>query len=308
MFQTWTLTRRSQDMRGKQDSTPEPGVATVLSAGTRATGELHSTEDVVLVGSFEGKLRIERSLRVMPEARIDGEVQAERILVLGTTDGLLHATQRIEMRAGAVVSGEVVAPQIRMQEGVILNARVHMSGPPGPSRHYLLPTYLRIYDDATPQELEEAEQATEKFLRQHGFELEARAEHADASGALRPIFRSRDALNYRTLRERLSRVESALRAATESSAGPGASESPLQGTGSAGAAEVVQALSRLRRAALAVGPVAMTRLDENPGERHLALRLPPSPLPEGTAGESPDPGSLLVSLQKLQREILHDLE
>ncbi len=289
-------------MGAKDEGTTTNGVATVLSAGTRAVGELHSTEDLVLAGAFEGRLCVQRSLRIMPEARVEGDVEAERILVLGRTQGSLHAEQRIEIRAGARVWGEIVAPQIRVHEGVILNARVHMSGPPGPARHYLLPALLRAYDATSLDSLEPAEQATEKLLRELGFELETRAERADRSGALRPIFRSREPMPYKKLRERLAHLEQALRAA--SGAAPAAAE-PLQGTGTAGALELAQALGGLRRAAFAVGPVALTRLDENPGALRLAIRERRKALPEPP--ESPDPASLLLYLQKLQHELLDDL-
>lgn len=316
-------------MSPKEDPAPSLGVATVLSAGTRAVGEMHAKEDLVLAGSFEGRLLVERALRIMPEARLDGEVRAERILVLGHTQGKLLAQQRIEIKAGAVVTGEVAAPQIRIHEGVILNARVHMSGAAapagaaaeaaaprgaraevavrtaapaaGPSRHYLLPALLRSSDDTPREDIEQAERATEKFLRSLGFELETRAARPDRTGSLRPIFRCAEPMPYATLRERLQNVEEALRFAAAAS-----SEPPLQGTGTAGAHEVALALARLRRAALVVGPVALLRADENPGDLHLAVRVQ-RPLPETSAADSPDPASLLLSLQKIQHELLDEL-
>ena len=381
-------------MSPKEEPAPNVGVATVLSAGTRAVGELHSQEDLVLSGSFEGRLFVERALRIMPEARVEGEVRAERILVLGHTQGKLYAQQRIEIKPGAVVSGEVVAPQIRIHEGVILNARVHMSGPGtvappfaaptagiptpqaaptaapapatpaapasgwasapttrampqrdpgprevpgagtgvdpvsasrplpspgiaaawssvpeptvvtavpalGPPRRYLVPALLRSLGDAPHEDIEHAERVTEHFLRGLGFELETRAAHPDRTGALRPIFRSTEPVPYATLRERLQRLEQALRAAVES--GP---EPPLQGTGTSGAHDVAMAMARLRRAALVVGPVALVRRDDNPGDLHLSVRVR---RPDPQAADNPDPASLLLSLQKMQHELLDDL-
>lgn len=289
-------------MSARQEEPESSGVATVLSAGTRARGDLYSREDLVLVGVFEGRLHVQRSLRIMPEARVEGEVEAERILVLGRTQGSLRAQQRIEIRSGAQVWGEIAAPQIRVHDGVTLNARVHMSGPPGPARHYLVPALLRAYDTSSPESLEPAEQATEKLLHELGFELETRAERADRSGTLRPIFRSREPMPYKNLRERLQRLEHALR---DASGAPYDGTRPVQGTGRAGAVELARALSGLRRAAFAVGPVAITRLDENPGALHLAIRESRHQLPEPP--ESPDPAALLLSLQKLQHELLDDL-
>ncbi len=63
------------------------------------------------------------------------------------------------------------------------------------------------------------------------------------------------------------------------------------------------ALARLRRVALVVGPVALTRFEENPGAHHIAVYVRRDSLPD----EPPDPGQLLVSLQKVQQELLAEL-
>jgi cytoskeletal protein CcmA (bactofilin family) len=285
------------------------GTATVLGAGTRIVGELDSSEDLVLAGAFEGTLRVQRALRIMPEANVQGEIDAERVLVLGRVQGRLHARERVEIRTGAVVSGDIVAPDIRVHEGVVLNANVRMSGPPAPPRQYLVPALLRSYDKVPSEKLEAAERAAEGFLRSHGFELETRAKRPDRSGTLRPIFRSREPLPYDELKRQLEQVELALQSAVSTADGslhPQATG--LQGTGTSGARELAQALAGMRRAAWAVGPVAVTRFEENPGTMHLAVHVRRGSMPQQPKpGDAPDPAHLLTSLQKVQHELLDDL-
>ena len=155
--------------------------------------------------------------------------------------------------------------------------------------------------NAPNEDIEHAERATENLLRGLGFELETRAARPDRTGSLRPIFRSAEPLPYAALRERLQRLEQALRFAASETAEP-----PLQGTGTSHAHEVATALARLRHAALVVGPVALVRRDENPGDLHLAVRVR-QPLPEPNASDNPDPASLLLSLQKMQHELMDEL-
>ena len=363
-------------MRGQvvKNETPTTITTTVLAAGTRAVGELESNEDLVLCGSFKGRLRVQRALRVMPEAYAEGDLQAESVLVMGRVEGTVQAATRVEIRPGAVVSGEVFTPQIRVHEGVILNAQVRMSAPvagmgvgvqptrsvqaapagtavpvaggpavqaaatpalsptppaaaiapsapaapvapavsgaaadvnvsgapPGPARHYLLPALLKTYDSVPLADVESAERAAEDLLRPLGFELETRSQRPDKRGILRPIFRSAEALPYGKLRERMDRVASVLRSVATPAAEE-ADDAPLQTTG--GARDLALALGRLRRVALVVGPVALTRFEENPGARHMAVYVRRDSLPD----EAPDPGQLLVALQKVQQELLAEL-
>ncbi len=123
---------------------------------------------------------------------------------------------------------------------------------------------------------------------------------------LRPIFRSREPVAYRKLQENVSKLAKVLRSAAGDADATLRDELP-QATGAAGARELASALSRLRRAALVVGPIAMTRFDENPGTRHLAVYERTNSLPEPSGGQTPDPAALLVSLQKAQHEILDEL-
>jgi len=287
---------------------PKPmGATTVLAAGTRVVGEFESDADLVLSGMVNGRLTVRRDLRIMAEAAVDGEVEAERIVVLGNVTGTLHGRRSIEICPGAEVNGDVFTPQIRVHEGVVLNAQVHMSGPPTPPRHYLLPALIKMYAHAPEDAVEQTERAAESLLGALGFELETRAAHTDNAGMLRPIFRSRQPVPYKKLQENVARLARVLRSAADDSESVLRDELP-QATGAAGARELAQALSRLQRAALVVGPVAVTRFDENPGARHLAVYERTNSLPEAAAGgEPPDPATLLVSLQKAQHDILDEI-
>jgi cytoskeletal protein CcmA (bactofilin family) len=269
-------------------------------------GEFESNADLVLSGTINGHLRVQRDLRIMSEATVDGEVEAERIMVMGTVTGTLTGLRSIEICSGAVVTGDVVTPRIQVHEGVLLNANVHMAGPPAPPRHYLLPALLKSYAQAPQQAMEETERAAETLLGALGFELETRAQRVDKSGTLRPIFRSRDAVPYRKLRENVAKLARVLRSAA-GDADPALRAEMPQGTGASGARELANALSRLRRAALVVGPVAMTRFDENPGAQHLAVYERTNSLPEAIGGPPPDPAGLLMSLQQAQHDILNEI-
>jgi hypothetical protein len=71
---------------------------------------------------------------------------------------------------------------------------------------------------------------------------------------------------------------------------------------------VVEALASLHNAALMLGPVIVTRLEAARGSR-ITVRVRQDSMPPedvATAG-APDPGTLLLSLQKVQSEVSRDL-
>lgn len=64
--------------------------------------------------------------------RISGDIHARELVVGGTITGNVHASERVELQATAVVTGDVHTGSILVQEGGVVNGRVLM-GPPGSS-------------------------------------------------------------------------------------------------------------------------------------------------------------------------------
>jgi len=286
--------------------------ATVLSAAARLTGDLTTDEDVVLAGTFAGSLRTTRSLQIAATGSLHGEAHAESVLVLGRVYGPIHAVDRIQLQAGAVVEGDIAAQRVRIHDDAVFNGRCSISGPQAVRRQYLVPAVLQTFGETpSPVALAAVQDATEGLLRDFGFDLEVRAERPGAKvHALRPIFRTREPLAYARLREQFRSIERVLQEASRGDAGRVAvTDGPtLQTTGADGAQALVAALAQLRNGALMLGPVIVTRLEEERGPR-LSIRVRQDSLPIEAPADvaAPDPSALLLSFQKAQSEVAQDL-
>jgi cytoskeletal protein CcmA (bactofilin family) len=64
------------------------------------------------------------TLAVSADARIDGEVQASHIVVNGTINGPVHATETLELQAGSKVKGDVYYKCIEIHQGAVLEGRL----------------------------------------------------------------------------------------------------------------------------------------------------------------------------------------
>ena len=298
------------------------GSATILSSAVRFTGELIADDDVILAGQFEGVVRTARSLQVANTGILKGEAHADSVVVLGRVDGPIYAVERIELQPGSCVNGDLVAQRVRIHDDVIFNGHCRITGTEATRRQYLLPTVLHAFGtNANLEALAGVQTAAEGLLREFGFDLEVKAEHPGAgTQTVRPIFRSRDALPYSRLRERLRSIEEVLQSATLP---PDAGRErrfgvltrrndkdaePLQVTGADGARALIEALGHLHTATLILGPVILTRVEEGRGPR-LTVRVRQDGLPSDAvaAAGAPDPSQLLLSLQKVQTEVVRDL-
>ncbi|HUF47492.1 MAG TPA: polymer-forming cytoskeletal protein [Vicinamibacterales bacterium] len=89
------------------------------------TGELRASEDVTIEGRVEGDVVCEgAAVTLAAGAVVRGDVIARDITVFGRADGQLVATDVVDIRAGAVMSGQVVSARVILQEGATFNGRV----------------------------------------------------------------------------------------------------------------------------------------------------------------------------------------
>jgi cytoskeletal protein CcmA (bactofilin family) len=92
-------------------------------------GELSGAEDLTLEGQVEGKINLpENVLTIGTSARINAEVIAKSIVVLGQLVGNVTVKEKFELRAGGSMQGNLKAPRIAMADGAIFGGKVEMPG------------------------------------------------------------------------------------------------------------------------------------------------------------------------------------
>lgn len=90
-------------------------------------GELIAEEDVTIAGRVEGTIRIEgHGVTVNAGGHVAADIEARAIVVAGTVKGRLVAQERIDLRDGADVEGDLVAPRIGVADGARFNGGVEM--------------------------------------------------------------------------------------------------------------------------------------------------------------------------------------
>jgi cytoskeletal protein CcmA (bactofilin family) len=92
-------------------------------------GELSGAEDLTLEGQVDGKITLpDNVLTVGTSARINAEIVAKALVVLGQLTGNVTVKEKFELRAGGSMQGNVKAPRIAMADGAVFNGKVEMPG------------------------------------------------------------------------------------------------------------------------------------------------------------------------------------
>jgi cytoskeletal protein CcmA (bactofilin family) len=88
-------------------------------------GEILTDDDLTIEGHVDGPVWCDgRTVTIASNARLAGHVVARDITVFGTVDGTLVASDVVEIRPEALVTGRVLASRFVLTEGGFFNGRV----------------------------------------------------------------------------------------------------------------------------------------------------------------------------------------
>lgn len=92
-------------------------------------GELSGSEDLYVDGQVEGTIALKNnSLTVGPNGSVKATVEAKTVVVQGKLEGNLHASDRVDLRKSAVVTGDISTQRISIEEGAYLKGKVDIQG------------------------------------------------------------------------------------------------------------------------------------------------------------------------------------
>ncbi|AXC14727.1 hypothetical protein ACPOL_5479 [Acidisarcina polymorpha] len=107
---------------------PTESSAASIGKSVEIRGEVKGSEDLIVDGHVEGTITlIDSKLTVGPTARVDADVSARDIVILGTLNGNVTATVRVDLRKGGNLTGDVRAARISIEDGSLFSGKVDLS-------------------------------------------------------------------------------------------------------------------------------------------------------------------------------------
>ena len=100
-----------------------------IDEGSEIDGRYTFRGTVMLNGKFKGEISSEDTLIIGERAVLQADIRAGRVVVNGEVTGNLRATERIELKRTARVFGDVEAPIVVVEEGVLFEGHCRMAKP-----------------------------------------------------------------------------------------------------------------------------------------------------------------------------------
>ena len=103
----------------------EPGMSTtgttsknVLNSDVEIKGNLKFSGELTLEGKLEGEVQTDGVLNLGDTAVVNGNINAQSVVVRGKINGNINAKEKIEIKAKAELFGDIRATKLVVEEGV----------------------------------------------------------------------------------------------------------------------------------------------------------------------------------------------
>lgn len=101
-----------------ESTRPATGELAHIGKSVFIKGELSGSEDLYVDGEVEGTIELRgHSLTVGPNGRVRAHVHARNVVVQGKVNGNIQASERVDLRASANVTGDITTARIAVEDG-----------------------------------------------------------------------------------------------------------------------------------------------------------------------------------------------
>ena len=97
-----------------------------IDQGVSLEGTLTVTGTFRIDGNIKGSIISEQTVILGERAKVEGQIEGNRVVISGRFDGVIFAKGRVEIEAKGVVTGEVHSPCMVIDPGGIFDGRCHM--------------------------------------------------------------------------------------------------------------------------------------------------------------------------------------
>ena len=103
------------------------GLTAFIDEGSEIEGRYTFSGTVMLNGRFKGEISTTDTLIIGEKGVMNGDIRAGQVLISGEVVGNVSAAERVELKRTARVFGDVEAPIIVVEEGVLYEGHCRMT-------------------------------------------------------------------------------------------------------------------------------------------------------------------------------------
>lgn len=138
------------NVRGDKERMKPAEDSTVIGKSVIIRGDITGGEDLYLDGEIQGTVTLpDNRLTVGPNAHVLADLEVRDIVVNGHIEGNIHASGRVDLRATALVNGDIYTSRLSIEERATVQGRVDV-GVTGPTITIPKQTTSSVHETPAP--------------------------------------------------------------------------------------------------------------------------------------------------------------
>jgi cytoskeletal protein CcmA (bactofilin family) len=106
------------------------GNSATIGKAVKIVGQIFSKEDLFVDGDLEGTVEaLEHRLTIGPNGSVHASIKAREVVALGTIQGNVEATEKIEIRKDAKLVGDIKTARIIIEDGAYFKGSIDIVKP-----------------------------------------------------------------------------------------------------------------------------------------------------------------------------------
>ena len=106
------------------------GSTATIGKAVKIVGQIYSKEDLYVDGDLEGTVEaLEHRLTIGPNGSLHASIKAREVVALGTVQGNVEATEKIEIRKDAKLVGDIKTARIIIEDGAYFKGSIDIVKP-----------------------------------------------------------------------------------------------------------------------------------------------------------------------------------
>jgi cytoskeletal protein CcmA (bactofilin family) len=105
--------------------TPRAVDVATIGKSVVVRGELSGSEDLYVDGEVEGSISLRgQSLTIGPNGRVRANLEARNVIVHGRVDGNVNASDRVDLRKSASLTGDISTARVAIEDGAYFKGTI----------------------------------------------------------------------------------------------------------------------------------------------------------------------------------------
>ncbi|MGB0591922.1 MAG: bactofilin family protein [Myxococcota bacterium] len=101
---------------------------TIIGSNITIEGEISGNDPLIIEGIVRGTVNVKSTVTVTQDGHVEANVDSQSIEIAGTVEGNVTAADKIDIKAGGRLVGDVKAPRVLIADGAAFKGNINMQG------------------------------------------------------------------------------------------------------------------------------------------------------------------------------------